>query len=259
MQKILIGSKVLEHHGLIPILTSTDIDYAVSDRIKSNSSGIEYLYNPILCDKYKPSSRCICSLSDLYTLKISHLIGWDINTKKHLNHICLLESKMHSSLPLLFDKSLFDDLYEFWTHEHGPNKRSDLDMSSSDFFNNKIEFPIEHDELHELLIKHDFFIDQKEPMYKKVLEPGHDVLVSEERFNKLTLNEKLNLVREEVMVMAMERNYHHHYIVNYNIMLKRFFRNHAPLWEALFILQNYRSLKCPFNYKKHLEEYVIQR
>lgn len=247
MKKVLIGGKALAK--VIPAWNYNDIDYAVDKRCKSQNPAIDYLYNPIITDRYDDGDTI--SMVDLYTLKMSHLLGWDINTDKHLYHLDIISGGF-----IQYDEELLHKLYQFWITEHGPNKRSNLNMTSSEFFSNKVGYHIPHDDLHEMLIKHPYFEGQTKPTYTKILEDNQEVLVSEEKFLDLSFDEKVNLVKEEVMVMAMERNYHHNYQANYNIMLKKFFRSHAPLWEAIFILDNYEHMKCPFNYKKHLEQYV---
>ena len=47
-----------------------------------------------------------------------------------------------------------------------------LNLIASEFFDNFVGYPVEHDYLHELLIKNDFFNVQESPMYKKVLKDG---------------------------------------------------------------------------------------
>ena len=246
MKKILIGSKALEYHGLKtrPI---KDVDYAVDDLRYTGKKGIEeYLYNPIITKR----NEDVCSLPDLCTLKISHVVGWDINWEKHMWDVQQILSRAGNGF---FDKELFDELYLFWNKIHGTNKRSNLDMSAADFFTNAVKYPIKHDDLHEILIKHPHFHNQSKPTYTYILKDNSEVDVCEQKFNNLTYHAKLNLVQEEVMVMAMERNFHPDYRVNYNIMLKKFILNHAPLWEALFIIYNYpRLLKPFFNYKQFL-------
>jgi len=245
MKKVLIGSKALEYYGLVNRVIK-DTDYAVDCKTKSGIPTIEYLYNPIITQRNEE----ICSLNDLLTLKISHVCGWDINWDKHMWDIYQI---IKSDYNWNFDKDLFDELYIFWNTLHGKNKRSNLDMNSEKFFTNAIKYPIKHDDLHEMLIKHPHFKGQKEPTYCKILKENQEVDVDETKFNNLSFEEKLNLVQEEIMVMALERNYHIDYRVNYNIMLKKFILNHAPMWECLFIIFNYPMLIKPFfNYKEFL-------
>jgi hypothetical protein len=44
---------------------------------------------------------------------------------------------------------------------------------------------------------------------------------------------------EEVQVMAWERFKKDKWYIGYSKMLKKFLINHAPMWEALFIIENW--------------------
>lgn len=231
---LLIGSSAIKHHYPEFNRVPKDNDYAVLTKIKG-SREIEYLYNPIIGNK-----EGIASPDLLYTLKISHVIGWDINWEKHMFDIQFLKKKGAK-----LDKDLFQKLYDFWNINNGENKRSDLDMSAEEFFNNALKTP--HDYYHTLL--------NPTPIYMKILKDGAEVDVSEEKFNNLSFEEKCNLVREEVMVMAYERYKDYNYLKAYSVMLKKFIINHAPLWESIFIIENFITLHKPtFNYFKTINE-----
>lgn len=236
---ILIGSTAIKNlYPDFPRIPK-DTDYAVNERNIYSDKQIEYLYNPVLF------SENILELNgnQLLTLKASHLF-WDINWDKHMFDCQFLIKKGHK-----IDQDLFYKLYEFWNEYHGQNKRSKLNMSSSDFFNNVVTCPYNHDWLHILL--------KNVPTYTKVLKDGAEVDVSEEKFNSLTFKEKCDLVREEVYVMAFERNFHNDYRHRYGRMLKKFIMNHAPLWEAIFIIENYAILYKPeFNYLEFLNNKI---
>lgn len=72
-------------------------------------------------------------------------------------------------------------------------------LSQKDKFFNKYKVPrlIEHDELH-------LFISSS-PMYLSILKDDSSTEVSEEKFNKLPLNLKKELVLEEVFILSLER------------------------------------------------------
>jgi hypothetical protein len=214
---------------------------------------VERLSNPILLEYYKGASRYLPP-DLLYTLKISHVF-WDLENSswsKHMWDIQWLKEKNCQFIPELFYK-----LYEYWNKVHGKNKRSNLDMAADEFFDNAITFPVEHDYLHELLVKHEYF-EEDEPTYKKVLKDGADVDVSEEKFNLLTEKQKFNLVVEEVMIMALERYSELYYKAAFNKMLKKFIINHAPLWEAIWIIQNHKKLitEIPFDFISYLKQKI---
>jgi hypothetical protein len=170
---------------------------------------------------------------------MSHIF-WDINWDKHMFDIQFLINK-----GIAWDRKLFPLLYEYWNTVHGKNKRSDLEMSAEQFFDNAVKSEYDHDWLHTLLNPY--------PTFNKVLIG--EVEVCEHKFNNLKHEEKCNLVTEEVMIMAYERYKHLDFRVAYSKMLKKFIMNHAPMWEALFIIENYIELHRPkFNYYKIIDD-----
>lgn len=80
------------------------------------------------------------------------------------------------------------------------------------------------------------------------------------KFNQLTEKEKFNLVTEEVMVMALERYGNLYYKKAFNRMLKKFIISHAPIWEAIWIVQNHKELltNIPFNFIEFLNNQIKQ-
>lgn len=249
---ILIGSNALQHW--FPNLLRKqpeDIDYIVEKKhlnlpktCQKTGKRIEYYENPIIWELYKNNSTKIISSNDLYTLKFSHIIGWDIKWKKNMFHLQRLQ-QMGCKLNI----NLFNELYQHWNEIHGKNKRSDLEMSAEEFFNNALPKTYSHDWLHTLINPY--------PTYNKILKDGAEVEVSEEKFNILTHQEKCDLVREEVYVMGWERYKSFDYREAYNKMLKKFIINHAPLYEAKFILQNYIELHKPeYNFIQLINEKI---
>jgi hypothetical protein len=229
-----------------------DLDVLVRDldnKPKIDYNGrIEYHVIPYLLDLSKEEKYLEPDL--LYTLKMSHTIGHDIFWAKNEWDCNFLREK-----GCKLNKELFYQLYEYWNKFHGENKRSNLDMSAEDFFNNALKFPVEHDFLHELLIKHPYFKGQKQPTYTKILKEGAEVDVCMEKFNNLAEEEKFNVVFEEVANMALERFPRKMYYKEmYCRMLKKFIIHHAKLPEALWILENYKNLilNIPFDFKQFL-------
>lgn len=236
---ILIGSKAIKE--LFPDFPREpkDTDYAVEFKSELKSTQeTEYLVNPILF-KYHCSDSYLPTADVIYTLKISHMF-WDINWKKHLFDIQFLKEKGCKII-----KPLFYELYDYWNELHGNNKRSDLKMTASQFFDNALKCEYDHDWLHTLI--------NPNPTFNKVLIG--EVEVGEEKFNQLSYQEKLDLVQEEVYVMAWERMPKMDYRFSYELMMKKFILSHAPIWEAIFILDNYKDLYKPkINFKKQIED-----
>ena len=256
---IIIGSKALKFHYPDFPRENKDIDVICDNTIEEHINNrwnllmliredkkIERLKNPILLDLYlnnKSSSLVYISSNHLTTLKASHLM-WNIGPwDKHMFDLQFLLKKGNE-----IDEKLFWELYEYWNQYHGKNKRSDLKMSKDDFFNNAVNYDtMEHDEMHKII--------NPTPIYIKILKDGCEVELDEEKYNLLSHEEKLDLVREECYIMAFERYKHLDYRIAYNRMLKKFIINHAPKFTLLFILKNYIELqnKPKFNFIKQIE------
>ena len=153
---ILIGSKAIKHHFPDFKRDAKDTDYIVKHKPDQKFKRVEFLLNPVL-DGFSGS---ILSPNLLYTLKASHLF-WDIQWSKHVYDVQFLKSK-----GCKIDKDIFYQLYQYWCIIHGVNKRSNLDMTAKDFFNNALK-KYDHDFLHTLI--------KPEPTYKKVLKDGAEV------------------------------------------------------------------------------------
>lgn len=240
---ILIGSKRLKQ--LYPEFNREpkDEDWVVGDNSLKGSKAVEFLYNPVLIKYCEDNNLKEVNGDILYTLKLSHTVGWRLENNSWDKHVWDITFLKDQGCNIIW--SLFYDLHKFWESIHGVNKRSDLDMSAEEFFDNALENGHKHDYYHTLL--------NPIPTYLKVLEDGHEVLVSEKKFNNLSFEDKCNLVYEEVMCMSAERYKGLGYRFRYGRMLNKFILNHAPLWEAIFILENYKILsRAPYNFMEKI-------
>lgn len=243
---ILIGSKAIKHWFPDFPREPKDEDWATYNSHYADTIGCikhEYLPNPVLIDYHGKTGiyKSIATPNELLTLKMSHLF-WDINWEKHMWDVQFLLKKGAKVI-----KPLFYDLYKQWNEVHSKNKRSDLKMTALDFFDNALKCEYPHDNLHTLL--------KEVPTYNLVLCDNQEVEVCEDKFNELSFEDKCSLVEEEVMVMAWERWPTLRYKQSYYRMLKKFIISHAPLWEALFIIENYIVLSTPsYNFKQKIEE-----
>ena len=240
---VLIGSQAIKYWYPDFPREPKDWDYAVNNRealFVSSSKSIEYHLNPHIYGVPQSPNFTVLSAEHLLTLKMSHIF-WDINWSKHMFDIQFLLRKGNK-----LDFSLFHKLYEFWPSIHSTNKRSDLKMTADKFFDNALK-TYDHDFLHTLL--------NAVPTYTKVLKDGSEVEPDEEKFEALSHSDKLALVREEVYVMAFERIGDRDYREAYGWMLKKFIISHAPIWEAIWIIENYIELHKPLiNYQKLLQD-----
>lgn len=253
---LLIGSKRLKQ--LYPDFNREpkDEDWVVGDNTLKGSKTVEFLYNPILIKYCEDNNLKEVNGDVLYTLKLSHTVGWRLENNSWDKHVWDITFLKDQGCNIIW--SLFYDLHKFWESIHGVNKRSDLDMSAEEFFDNVVGYPIEHDYLHTLLIKHPYFEGQLEPTYKKILIGEVDV--SMDKFHQLSEKQKFNVVFEEVAVMALERYEKLGFRRAYKRMLDKFIISHAKLPEAIWILENYKLIsRPPFNYIEHLNKEINEQ
>lgn len=238
MDKIIIGSTAIKKVYPDFKREPKDIDYAVRQKtmgyVNNDGDILDFMCIPVLFNYV--NSEYI-DMDSLLTLKISHL-AYDIKWDKHFFDTLFLISKGHK-----LNRPLYDELCEYWPkfHTHPKYRRSDLNMSKTDFFTNEINYDDnEHDFIHTIITD-----NGNEPMYKKILVDGEEVMISEDKFNALSLEEKRSVVREEVYVMAYERFRNYHYRIAYDKMLKKFICRHAPVWMIPFIIFDFDTLKQP--------------
>ena len=240
--ELIIGSTALKHHYPEFNREPKDLDIAVLDSSKYQSSReVEYLENPVLF-KYVEEGQKYIDPDMLLTLKMSHLF-FDINWGKHM-----WDTQFLLKQGCKYDKDLLMELFEYWKEFHPRYRRSNLEMSKEDFFTNAINYDEhEHDYLHTLI--------NPTPLYQSILVDGEEVEISEDKFNALPFETKLELVREEVYVMAYERYSEKHFLVAYDMMMRKFIRQHAPIWMFPFIVENYLKLtRAKFDFITTIKE-----
>lgn len=136
----------------------------------------------------------IATPDELYTMKISHGY-WDINGSwdKHASDIVFLQRKGAQFLP-----ELHDMLLPIWKERY-PKHEISLDKTADEFFTDHVPYIYVHDTVHESVAYHD------RPWFESILKDGSEVLVDNSKFWALPLESKLELVREELYVIALER------------------------------------------------------
>lgn len=136
----------------------------------------------------------IASPDELYTMKISHGY-WDIHGTwdKHAADIVFLQRKGAKFLP-----ELHDLLKPIWAERYKKNPIS-LDKTVAEFFNDHVKKKYVHDTVHESVAYHD------RPWFESILKDGSEVLTDNAKFWAMDLPDQLDLVREELYVIALER------------------------------------------------------
>jgi hypothetical protein len=245
---VVIGSAAMAYHFDEYSRNPKDIDIAVPNEYiakitrevyseDSRCNKVEVLVNPIIT---READDVILNPDLLLTLKMSHIF-WDIDWDKHMFDIQFLLSKGAK-----YNTELFYELYEYWNEHHGKNKRSDLKMSAADFFDNALK-EFDHDHLHTLI--------NPTPTYLSMLAENAEVEIDEEKFKAASDEDKENLVREEISVMAFERFRKLGYKRANLRMLKKYIISHVPMFAAPFVIENYiKLLKPKYDFVKAIEE-----
>lgn len=127
----------------------------------------------------------------LYTVKLSHS-GWNIHWEKTIFDILFLKSKGCKA-----DKELYKKLVKDWIKIHGVKWAQLKGKDSTTFFEDAVPRKYVHDAIHEVVA-----INEK-PLYERLLSTG--VECSNGGFEGMSHEDKINLVKEEVWVTALER------------------------------------------------------
>jgi hypothetical protein len=123
---MIIGSSAIKYHFSDFPRNPKDLDWIDSGkRMPDTKLRVEILSNSIIVDLYKNKSQIVVDADVLYTLKISHLLGWDVNWEKHIWDVQWLKEKGCKII-----KTLLYEFYDYWNVLCGENKRSNLDVLS---------------------------------------------------------------------------------------------------------------------------------
>ena len=204
-------------------------------------------------------------LQSQYVLKLSHA-EFDIHWSKTINdiqrmkkcfvmnnalkpHTKLFPEEVFDSLDIKY-KDLFFALKAYWAIKHKDKKHVNLNMPKNEFFNEHVKRKYDHDYLHQMVAYYD------QPMFKRCLKDGHDVMLDLVKFEQLSFDDKLKICREEIYVLALERilipnNFSSCEHQAYRITLKNLVTKMSTKWFPTFIADNYNYLyKFDVNYMK---------
>ena len=177
------------------INNNTSSNYMIYESLNNN------IFNPVKVDSFG-NKMIVTPLSLLFLMKKSHLFIRR-NFKKHIEDYYrmkdLLPEHSVNKYIEIYEKRLAETL----ERAKKQTAHINLKQSKDDFFNTKgVSYSIDHDEIHESMKIGDT------PAYKRILAPNEEVMCSEELWNKLSYNEKLNCVVEEARVISIERYLH---------------------------------------------------
>lgn len=235
--KIIVGSSALEYFGISP-RKPKDVDIWLTDDenklhlvdakiMPKNIMGllpIQYKWNEREYYKYTTPDA-------IYTIKLSHAM-YDIHWYKTISDIIYLKKKGCKIIPELHSK-----LIEHWKTIHGNKEFLSLKKSKEDFFDDYIKYDIDHDLLHKIVA------GQNLPIYIKCLKDNEEVLIDYDKFLKLSKEDQINLFREEIYTIAIERwiipsKLRMPKVRAYKLALKKTVTNLTKNWATQFILDN---------------------
>lgn len=236
--KTLVGSQALKTY-LPDVRDPKDTDYFTTnpDDVTSRGSGEEVFYHPRLAEwNWQP----VATLDELYTIKVSHIF-WELRNgtwNKHWFDILTLEQAGATFIP-----ELYAILYPIWEELHG-KKKANLEQSPEEFFNANVKRIYEHDSIHNSVAYYD------EPLFNRILRDNHEVAVDRNKFEALSHEDKIKLVREEVYATALERkiipsDYHMPPLQGYMWALQKTITSFTKGWFPLFIVLNALELRRP--------------
>lgn len=188
--KIIVGSTALAYFNLNR-RKLLDIDYwYTSDEA---SPGGDSVVVPADILELVEHTNGYATPEAIYTIKLSHSI-YDIHWQKTKLDILHLYHCGCKVLPGLYEK-----LKEHWKQVHGSKSFLSLNKTKDEFFTDNVSYIYDHDYLHELVAH------PNEPIYKSCLKDGHDVLIDKAKFNAVPLMQRVEMLREEITVIAAER------------------------------------------------------
>lgn len=173
---------------------NTSSNYMIYETLTSKCSNI-------ITDKYN-NEMIVAPFGLLFLMKKSHLFIRK-NFKKHIEDYYRMRDVMHKHSVYKYIEIYEKRLAETLERAKKQTAHINLKQSKDDFFNTKgVSYSVDHDDIHESMKISDI------PAYKRILAPNEEVMCSEELWNKLPYDEKLDCVVEEARVISIERYLH---------------------------------------------------
>jgi hypothetical protein len=248
-KRLLIGSKAIEClYNDYRDTSKSDLDYAVLDEegkkrliAISRSPNLEVHIIPPL---FNEEVGTIPHSHILLTLKVSH-IYW---SKKHFDKT-IYDIEYLRSKGAIVNENLYKDLYRHWEKEFG-KKTISLDKTNTEFFNDKLQRTMDHDDLHRMMAY------GPTPVYEGLKKDNSKALIDKELFFALPKAQQLACCREEIIVIALEKwiipsGGTENHISAWKNSYKHLVTTITKGWFARYLVDNSKDLRKPdYNYKK---------
>lgn len=242
-EKVLIGSAAVEERapGLLG-RPCADVDYLTLKPVAGHDS----IDGRGILDVY-PFASEVASLSEVYTLKVSHSpwMGKGYGEWfKHLKDIRALQEAGAVLVPALHSAA-----YRQWEERKG-RKLVNLNQDKETFFHGGVRRVYDHDSVHAAVAL------GEEPAFNLILREGSEVAVDRSRFETLALPSKKRLVFEETMVLSLERDLiprsergeiidEWAILRSYTEQLSRVITQYSKGWWPQWIIENYFLVQHP--------------
>ena len=201
---VLIGSRALAYWDpSFKVRDDSDWDIISPEPIPgAEHHPVDFLNNREFTDlttntiMFNDHKLAVASPYDLAIIKRSHL--WrDLSFDKHITQYHK-HLKTYADLLSEGDIRILNERIEL-TKKAFPQQQANLKKNKKDFFDDAVPKIVDHDYLHELVA---FY---KEPLYKRLQKPDHDVWCHTDLWDDLPYIDKVRCVSEEVSVLSVER------------------------------------------------------
>lgn len=137
----------------------------------------------------------IATPDEMLTMKVSHGY-WDVHGTwyKHAKDIIFLKNHLADFIP-----ELHDILKPIWADNQKKKNTLSLDKTKAEFFDDNVTRKYVHDSVHRSVAYND------RPWFEQLLKPGSEVLCDTQKFLSLPLPSRIEAIREEIYVLALER------------------------------------------------------
>lgn len=165
----------------------------------------------------------------IYTIKCSHF-AYDIKWEKTKKDILWLKHKGCKIIP-----QLYTELKKHWKIQNGNKSHLSLRQKKAEFFDDYVHHKYDHDYLHTLVAF------PNPPIYTRCLAQNEEVFIDKNLFFAMPFADQLQMFKEEITVIAIER-----WVIPrgiswyaaYSLALKKTIISLTKNWATDFIIQN---------------------
>lgn len=235
---LIIGSTAMKH-WYPEWRTPKDIDLLTPAKLTSSDSTLcavdthwhEYADELISLN----SCSTFADPNILLTLKLSHA-HWNIKWAKHVLDIDYLRQK-----GAIVHEAVYEKLVSFWPSVHG-KKHVNLNQEVTAFFSDAVVRIHDHEYLHKIVAFNGT------PMHERIRPDLASAWVDRRLFERLSREEQLQCVLEEMLVTAIERgrltvtSLNSERLAAVSFALKQLATSMTHGWFSRFIIENHREL-----------------